>query len=292
MKDTGSASETKPPAQQDLRTLENYSKFFRRLALSLPHVHRPTRDDFLNAASGFWQRMRVRLKWLTIRSFRKYNADEISAFITWLLLSQTLWLLVGTYVPCIVFCATKAHLKIQDHLRFCGAYYRQQSPPSRYVRASSSYMTMLNTPAEYVARAISDYLTTESGIQIVFESAIVPKWKDSRISFKNVYITRRPDAINKARADKDVGHSHARGYDVSNHPANHVYTDDDDDSLLEELPQEDTNYSMFDLSVDSIDVTLSLTRWLEGKGLITDAVVKGVRGVLGTCFAPFHSTCQ
>lgn len=84
------------PTHHDPRPLENYSKFFRQLALSLPHVHRPTRDDFLNAASGFWQRMRVRFKWLTIRSFRKYNADEISAFITWFFMSQTLWLLVGT----------------------------------------------------------------------------------------------------------------------------------------------------------------------------------------------------
>jgi mitochondrial distribution and morphology protein 31 len=85
-----------PPTQPDPRPLENYSKFFRQLALSLPHVHRPTRDDFLNAATGFWQRIRIRFKWLTIRSFRKYNADDISAFITWFFMSQTLWLFVGT----------------------------------------------------------------------------------------------------------------------------------------------------------------------------------------------------
>lgn len=118
----------------------------------------------------------------------------------------------------------------------------------------------------------------------------MPKWKDSHISFKNVYITRRPDAVTKVRADKDAKHHHATGYDVSNHPANHGFIDDDEDSVLEELPHEDTNYSMFDLSVDTIDVTLSLTRWLEGKGLVTDAVVKGVRGVLGTlCIAVFRS---
>ena len=75
---------------------ENYSKFFRQLALQLPHLTRPTRDDFLNAASGFWQRLRVRFKWLTIRSFSKYNADDISAFISWFIMSQTLWLFVGT----------------------------------------------------------------------------------------------------------------------------------------------------------------------------------------------------
>ena len=81
-----------PPPRND----ENYSRFFQRLALSLPHLHRPTRDDFLNVATGFWERMRIRFKWFTIKSFRKFNADDISAFITWFVMSQTLWILVGT----------------------------------------------------------------------------------------------------------------------------------------------------------------------------------------------------
>ena len=79
-----------------LPNLDNYPPFFRRLAMSLPHLHRPTKDDFLNVANGFWQRARVRFRWVTIRSFRKYNADDISAFVTWFFMSQTLWLLVGT----------------------------------------------------------------------------------------------------------------------------------------------------------------------------------------------------
>lgn len=82
---------TNPP-----KHLEDYSRFFRRLALSLPHPHRPTRDDFLSVANGFWQRLRIRFKWFTIKSFRKFNADDISAFVTWFLMSQTLWILVGT----------------------------------------------------------------------------------------------------------------------------------------------------------------------------------------------------
>ena len=81
-----------PPPSND----ENYSRFFQRLALSLPHLHRPTRDDFLNVATGFWERIRIRFKWFTIKSFRKFNADDISAFITWFVMSQTLWILVGT----------------------------------------------------------------------------------------------------------------------------------------------------------------------------------------------------
>lgn len=41
-----------------------------------------------------------------------------------------------------------------------------------------------------------------------------------------------------------------------------------------------TNFTMFDLNVDSIDVKLSISRWFEGKGLIEDAVVSGVRGII------------
>lgn len=137
----------------------------------------------------------------------------------------------------------------------------------------------LTTCSEYVARGISDYLTGETGVTIFFESAIVPKWKDSRISFKNVYITRRPSAAARAKGENTSNHAVARGYDVSNHPANHLH--DEDDNIIEEQSEEDTNYSMFDLTVDSIDVTLSLARWFDGKGLVSDAVVKGVRGVLG-----------
>ena len=140
-----------------------------------------------------------------------------------------------------------------------------------------------------VARAISDYLTSETGVTIIFESAIVPKWKDSRISFKNVHITRRPkaDSSNVDGRGRAV-HAVALGYDVSNHPANHTIDDEQDDADKHQHSDEDVKWSMFDLNVDSIDVTLSLTRWLDGKGLVKDAVVKGVRGVLGAHLSPAY----
>lgn len=72
----------------------------------------------------------------------------------------------------------------------------------------------------------------------------------------------------------------AIGYDVSGHPAYH-YSVDDDEEAIENHTEDDVNDSMFDLNVDSIDVTLSLQHWLNGKGLVEDAVVKGVRGILG-----------
>jgi distribution and morphology protein 31 len=151
-------------------------------------------------------------------------------------------------------------------------------------RSSCSITPLRFDYIAYVARAISDYLTSETGVTIIFESAIVPKWKDSRISFKNVYITRRPkNDINKLDKIGRGVHAVALGYDVSNHPANYTI-DEEDDTVKYQHSDEVVKWSMFDLSVDSIDVTLSLWRWLDGKGLVEDAVVKGVRGVLGAHF--------
>jgi hypothetical protein len=142
-------------------------------------------------------------------------------------------------------------------------------------------MCFLKTPLpDYNARAISNYLTSETGVTVIFESAIVPKWKDSRISFKNVYISRRPSSPSPTLSTKHSGHMAAVGYDVSNHPAYHHVGEEEEEAREAEVWDEE-QWSKFDLNVDSIDVTLSLWRWLDGKGLIEDAVVQGVRGVLG-----------
>jgi distribution and morphology protein 31 len=99
---------------------DNYPRFFRRLAQSLPHVSRPSRDDFLNAANGMVQRMRVRVRWFFIRNFRKFNADDISAFVTWFLVGQGLWILVGTSVANVTHCCPKSlSYFYQNNLLLC-----------------------------------------------------------------------------------------------------------------------------------------------------------------------------
>ncbi|KAJ3868848.1 mitochondrial distribution and morphology proteins-domain-containing protein [Lentinula novae-zelandiae] len=217
-----------------------YSRSFRQLAMSLPQLHRPTQEDFLRVADGFWQRLRIRFKWFTIKSFRKFNADDISGIATWILMSQTIWILVGTTTFLSVIFAIVNSLRLQH----------------------------------FVARGISDYLTSETGITIIFESAIVPKWKDSRISFKNVYVSRRP--MTTPRQKLINAHMAAAGIGIQEYQDFGEYEEDE----AHVVSEQDTNYSMFDLNIDSVDVTLSLWRWLDGRGLVEDAVVKGVRGVL------------
>lgn len=64
--------------------------------LHLPHMHRPTKEEFLSAATGFWSRLKVRFKWFSIRSVRPWNIDDWSAFVSWFVLGNIVWILVGT----------------------------------------------------------------------------------------------------------------------------------------------------------------------------------------------------
>lgn len=63
----------------------------------LPRMpHRPTKEELLDAATNFRQRMKVRFKWMSIRSMRPWNADEWGAFVSWVMLGHLVWVLVGT----------------------------------------------------------------------------------------------------------------------------------------------------------------------------------------------------
>jgi distribution and morphology protein 31 len=60
------------------------------------HIHRPTKDEMLAAATGAWQRFRIRTKWSLIRQMRPYSMEDIGAFFSWLLLGHIVWIVVGT----------------------------------------------------------------------------------------------------------------------------------------------------------------------------------------------------
>lgn len=231
---------------------------------------RPSKEDLLRYAQGFWTRLRIRFKWFTIRGFRRFNADDISAFFTLGGFTTAVFIIVGTTTFfSLIFAALNA-LNLQ----------------------------------EWIARKIADYLTAETGVTVVFESAIVPKWKESKISFKNVFISRRAhsdvDSLLEERRQKARDRNRDRPNKVKRRTAltagdgmawegthydevEEVAPPMSDEARGEDLAEDDTintNYTMFDLQVDSIDVTLSLQRWFDGKGLVEDAVVRGVRGIV------------
>ncbi|KAH1278885.1 hypothetical protein KXV27_004772 [Aspergillus fumigatus] len=209
----------------------------------MSHLHRPTKEELLAAANGFWSRLKVRFKWFSIRSVRPFNFDEITALFSWVLLGHVVWIVLGT------------------------------------TTFFSLLIIAINTvlAQETLAGWVGNYLTKSSGVKVVFESAIVPKWKDGVITFKNVFVSRRPGQgtghVSKGSSKTAAAVAAAAALSGSSSPEPFS----DQQSIPDE---EDTNYTQFDLSIETVNVTLSFTKWINGKGLLRDVEVKGIRGVV------------
>lgn len=124
---------------------------------------------------------------------------------------------------------------------------------------------------ETVAQWIGNYLTKSSGIKVVFESAVVPKWKDGVISFRKVFVSRRPGQKNG---------NVTKGSQTSAAAAAAANAHKEKDTSVAAEEEEDTNYSQFDISIDTVNVTLSFSKWMNGKGILKDVEIKGIRGVV------------
>jgi distribution and morphology protein 31 len=112
-------------------------------------------------------------------------------------------------------------------------------------------------------------LTQSAGLTVVFESAIVPKWKDNVITLRNVFVSRRPG---QGRSTVKKGSPNAAAEAAAARKAGQ-------DTVVEE-EDDDGNYTQFDVTIDTVNVTLSFIKWWNGKGLLKDVEVKGVRGVV------------
>ncbi|WFD18740.1 Mitochondrial distribution and morphology protein 31, mitochondrial precursor [Malassezia caprae] len=223
---------------------------------------RPTKDELLRIARGFWTRMRIHFKWFTIRGFRRFNIDDLSAFFTLGGLGTAIWVIVGT---------------------------------TTFVSVIFVMLNALNLQ-EWFAMQLAKFLSRQTGFTVVCGSAIVPKWKEGRISFKDVVITRRaepmdPERLRAERQSRDSADkrtdTHLLEMRLGDEPTIPAF--DTGDHLVRPIREEDakkheshsdTNFSMFELRVDSIDVQLSLRRWLDGHGFLHKMDVRGIRGIV------------
>jgi len=164
--------------------------------------------------------------------------DDISAFISVYLLSHAFLLIAGTTTFFLFVIAT---------INSVGAQ-------------------------EYLARLIGWYLTKESGMTVVFESAIVPKWRSKTIRFERVFVSRRPKGAQ--------GNYVRKGSSVTAAAAAAAATQVTGRRQKEEAI-DDGNYTQYDLTIESVDVTLSFVKWMNGKGLLENVEMRGVRGVVG-----------
>ena len=115
---------------------------------------------------------------------------------------------------------------------------------------------------------------------MVFESAIVPRWKDGRISFKNVFASRRPGNIKDKRNVQKGSSATAAAAAAAAVHAEEGFGKEHAIIPHHDEEEEDANYTQFDVTIDEVAVTLSFAKWMNGKGLLKDVEVKGVRGVV------------
>lgn len=123
---------------------------------------------------------------------------------------------------------------------------------------------------EYIAQRIGNLITKETGLTVVFENAIVPHWNSGAISFNKVFVSRRP------------GHGNRRVQKGSQAiaAANAAVAQNQEGQFDEDYG----NYTQFDLTIDSVSVTLSLSKWINGTGIVQDMEVKGLRGIVDRRF--------
>ncbi|KAJ8101122.1 mitochondrial distribution and morphology proteins-domain-containing protein [Lipomyces tetrasporus] len=202
-------------------------------------LHRPTKEELLKAATGVFDRLRIRFKWTLIRQVRPFNMDDMSAFFSWLIVGNVIWVILGTttFFSLVILTANTVFAQ------------------------------------ETLARMIGNYLTKETGVTVVFESAIVPHWNDGVIAFRNVFVSRRPGRNNNRVTKGSPATAAAAAAAAAASSAN-------GDTPASDEVVDDGNYTQFDLTVDSIDVTLSFRKWMNGKGILKDVEVKGIRGLV------------
>lgn len=192
---------------------------------------RPTKEEMLSTATGFYNRMRVRFKWALFRQDRPTNMDDISAFLSWFMVGNIVWIVLGT------------------------------------TTFFSIVLFTMNTvfAQEWIAAKIGNIVSRQTGMSVVFEEAIVPHWKGGAIQFRNVFVSRRPGSANKARKGSQ---GEAAALAGERH------------SALATTPVDDGNYTQFDLTIETVDVTLSFSKYMSGKGILKEVEVKGIRGVV------------
>ncbi|GAA6020157.1 hypothetical protein JCM10207_006279 [Rhodosporidiobolus poonsookiae] len=216
--------------------LSSLPRALRRAASSLPTSpgRPPSKDQLLSLTSSFFERLRIRFKWATIRSYRRFRLDDYTAFFSFGILGTLGWFLLSTTSAFAVLFFVVNSLSLQ----------------------------------EWLAGKLGAYLTQSTGMKVVFESAIVPKWgifggNGSKIVFKNVYISRGPvkGELGVLPLAEEEGQPE----------------ETEEEARLREMVAQWTH---FHLSIATVEISLSLSRWLDGKGLIKDAAVRGVRGVV------------
>lgn len=140
----------------DMNKLKKTTDFLHAQNILLQkYQQRLTKQKLLNEASGFCEKFKINTKWILIRGNRPFNIDEISTIFSWLIISQIVWIIVGTttFVSLVLFTFNTVFAK--------------------------------EIVGKFVGKCLNRYIDE---CDIEFQDALVPEWRKGCIRFKLIHL--------------------------------------------------------------------------------------------------------
>lgn len=140
--------------KKDLNELSKNTDFLHTQNILLQkNQQRLTKQKLLSEATNFFERFTIKTKWFLIRGNRPFSTDELSTIFSWLVISQILWVVLGTttFVSLLLFTFNTVFAK--------------------------------EMVGKFVGNLLNDYV---DDCDIQFRDALVPEWRRGCISFKQV----------------------------------------------------------------------------------------------------------
>lgn len=198
-----------------------------------------TKATLLSQASSRFSKILIHIKWPLMRNNRAFTVDDFSAFFSWLVMGNVLWIILGTTTFGLV---TMYSIHTFDNIRnSIKAYYSDEDEDD------SDKDGRRRTDDSILGYITSSILSHGLGVVIEFKKGnVLPELKDGMLRFKklNVYSMHIPTSETDEGADKS----------------------------------KERTVLKFKANVETMDISLSFGKWYEGKGLIDELEIYGVSG--------------
>ncbi|KOG96644.1 Mdm32p [Saccharomyces eubayanus] len=162
-------------AQRFMRSFPTNDKFMAKASnietiLLRKNNEREFKQTLLADARNFQQRFKINLKWILIKNNRPFSLNEISIIVSWLLLSQVLWLILSTTTF------------ISFYLFVMNSAFSQE-----YIHEKKIYESLLKF-------LLKGHNRSDGGLQISFSDdkpstvALSPDWESNSITIKKLNV--------------------------------------------------------------------------------------------------------
>ncbi|CAH01336.1 Mdm32p [Kluyveromyces lactis] len=128
-----------------------------------------TKHTLLKEATGFYDRFKINTKWFLIRGNRPFSFDELSTLFSWLIISQIIWVILGTttFVSLVLFTFNTVFAK--------------------------------EMVGKFVGNTLNKYIDS---CDVEFQDALVPEWKKGCIRFRSVKVRTVTDGKSDVPSDQ------------------------------------------------------------------------------------------